>query len=131
MVEVMAKCRLCKEEIRVGTHNVEKRPMYTRDGNLVWMTYFVCHKCGARNFVQADDEYTNELLEEETKLVIKVMKQKKFGKTPHRKQSEKRKQIEMDLARTRKILMSALEGEPVKDSVTGATYIVSFNNSVS
>lgn len=131
MFVVNAKCDFCGEETRVGAPNVEKRLMCTRDGSAVWMTYFVCRKCGVRNFVQADDEYTNKLLEEETKLVVKVMKQKKFGKTPHRKQSERRKQIEQDLARTRKTLMSALRGEIVKDSITGATYIVSFNDSVS
>lgn len=127
MVEVNVKCMFCEEQVAVGTHNIEKRLMATADGSTIWVTYFVCSKCAKKNFVQVDSDNTHRLLEKETKLLVKALKGKKFGKTPHKKQSEKRKQIAMDLANSRKMLMDSLKGQTVIDCKTEESYILCFN----
>lgn len=131
MVEVKVKCAVCGKEVKVGTHNIQKSMMVTTEDEPLWMTYFDCPHCSCRNFVQVDNQDTNALVEEESRLLISVMKQKRFGKTVHRKQSEQRKQIERDLAESRKELMLYVTGKTVVDCKTRSPYMVLFTDTTS
>lgn len=127
MLDVKMKCSSCEKEVTVGSHNIKKHIMITSDHEHVWMTYFDCPHCSVRNFVQVDNDETNEMVEEESRLMVKALKQKKFGKTLTKKQSEKRKQIERDLAESRKKLMESVKDKVVIDCDTNESYTVSFN----
>ena len=127
MLEVKMKCSSCEKEVTVGSYNIKKTMMVTTDGEYVWMTYFDCPHCSVRNFVQVDNDETNEMVEEESRLMVKALKQKKFGKTLTKKQSERRKQIEQDLAESRNKLMESVKGKVVTDCDTNKSYTVSFN----
>lgn len=128
MVEVMMECISCGEKVVVGTHNIKQSWVVRSDtGEHVRMTYFDCPHCSERNFVQGDDAETIKLVEAEAKLMLAAMKQKRFGKTLHKKQSEKRKQIEKDLAYSRKLLMDSLVGQCIIDCESKESYTVSFN----
>lgn len=128
MVEIKVRCIECEAKHQVVVGMVKKQEMKIEEiGESIWLTYFDCPSCGARNFVQVDDSYTNELLKTETDLMIKVMKQKKFGKVPHRKQSEKYKRISNDLAESRKTLMESLTGKYVIESETNERFELQFN----
>lgn len=131
MVEVKIKCVSCGNEVAVGTHNIKKSMFIPTDGEYLWMTYFECPECSRRNFVQVDNMDTNALVEADTKLVIRAMKQKRLGKTLHRKQSERHKQIERDLAESRKALMLSVSGKMVIDCETMVRYVAVFNDTTS
>lgn len=126
ILSVGIKCKGCNEMTEVGVNNLKKSMMTTINGECVWMTYFDCPKCGLRNFVQADSEATNKLLEAETKLIIMAIKKKKLGKAISQKQSEKRKRIEADLAESRNNLNRYLSGMMVTDCETKLSYVVRF-----
>lgn len=127
MLEVKMKCSSCEKEVMVGSHNIKKSEMVMSDNMHVWMTYFDCLHCSERNFVQVDNDKTNEMVEEESRLMVKALKQKKFGKTLTKKQSERRKQIERDLAESRNKLMESVKGKVVIDCDTNESYTVFFN----
>lgn len=127
MFEVKINCMECGVEHQV-TDMVNKREMkFEETGESIWLTYFDCPSCGARNFVQADDANTNELLKREINLMIKALEQKKYGKMPRRKQSEKFKRVSNDLAKSRRMLMVNLAGKRAVDPETNERFDIYFN----
>lgn len=128
MLKVNMNCIQCEKEMSIGAPELKKVQASTVDGEHLWFTYFDCAYCGARNFVQVDNDKTQELLKNEAKLMLTALKLKRRGKSCSKRLSEKRKRISNDLAKTRKELTEHVSGQIVVNDEGNQTFIAYFNN---
>lgn len=70
-------CPKCK--VGFDLEKVEKEKFKLEGRQSMWLTYFDCPVCKQRIFVQLDNEETNAILNDLTKIVARVAKYKKSG----------------------------------------------------
>lgn len=114
------ECSDCKNSFEVTKDKVVfNQPFKAKDGQTIFLTYYVCPECGRRHYSQIDDKTTSELRKETSKVGAKLFAISSKGKQVPRKQKEKfdREQRRLTLLRTQ--LVKKYEGETVTDTETG------------
>lgn len=114
------ECSDCKTSFDVSKDKVVfNQPFKVKDGQTIFLTYYVCPKCGHRHYSQIDDKTTSELRKDTSKVGAKLFAISRKGKHVPKKQKEKfdREQRRLTLLRTQ--LVKQYEGETVTDTLTG------------
>lgn len=81
----------------------------------MWLTYFDCPKCGKRTFCQIDDEVTNSLLRDLTRVIARIAKYNRNGQTPPKKLQHKYDTISGMLRSKRTELLETYNGSWFED----------------
>ena len=102
---VMAECLGCKEKIMVSSNNLKKEEYRFEGKQSMWITHYDCPKCGRIHYCQIDDETTNSLLIEATKMLTKIAKYKSKQQGIPKKLQSKYSKNSKDLAASRIKLM--------------------------
>lgn len=98
---VMAECLGCKEKIMVSSNNLKKEEYHFEGKQSMWITHYDCPKCGRVHYCQIDNETTNSLLIETTKMLAKIAKYKSKQQGIPRKLQSKYSKNSKDLAASR------------------------------
>lgn len=120
----MIECENCKAKIAGTAINHKKE--FKVNGQSIFLTYFDCHCCGKRHFVQIDDATSLSELKFVTNQFFKLVKRRKDGKSVSKKQSENFKNSRQHLSDYRIKLMKEFTGKSVTD-ITGIEYVLRFN----
>ena len=102
---IMAECLGCKEKIMVSSNNLKKEEYHFEGKQSMWITHYDCPKCGRVHYCQVDDETTNSLLIETTKMLAKIAKYKSKQQGMPKKLQSKYSKNSKDLATSRIKLM--------------------------
>ena len=113
---IAAECKKCEAKFRVSSENLVYQEKHEEKGQSIYITYYDCPECGARHYVQIDDDSTLELLNEANGLAFKLNAYKKNGKGTPRKQSARFKKIRKLLEKRRHELMAEYDGTILDDN---------------
>lgn len=113
---VMVECLGCKEKITVSSDNLKKEEYRFGGKQSMWITHYDCPKCGRIHYCQIDDETTNSLLIETTKMLAKIAKCKSKQQDIPKKIQSKYSKNSKDLAASRIKLMKQYNHQWFEDS---------------
>lgn len=127
-MEKYAECQKCKARFLIDKDIVQyQKEFKDKNGQSIYLSYYDCHRCGRRHWVQIDDSNSILKLNEQKKLFIRLSKQKAARKAISKKQSAKHAKIQRDLSDYRIKLMKEFTGKTVADVETGMHYILEFS----
>lgn len=113
--DVVAVCRRCGQKFHLGTEiPVIYRQEY-RDAHdaVIMLTYYDCPQCGTRHFVQADDATSVRMLNDVSKVFVKIAVAKSSGKCVPAKLQDKYTKCKSHLGMYRMKLMLDWNGRDV------------------
>jgi len=122
------ECHKCKVSQKESPINV-KTEHANFNGQTIELKYYDCPVCRARNFVQADNKFSQKLLTDCNKMIRNQMLLNSMGKSG--KQSGKMKKMQIHLRKVRNTLLKELSGNQIStgEIVHFVTYeIVGDNN---
>lgn len=129
MFEMLAKCESCGSSIDVNPNTIIKKEVTcVEDCSELSITYYDCEKCSRRHIVQVDNQETNKMLTEFTKLMAKASIVKKNNKQLKKKEITKINKIRSDLAEKRFLLMQKYQGKHYLDNGRELTFEVSMQD---
>lgn len=105
-----AECIECKEQFTIDSSIVKKEEYKFEGKQSMWLTHYDCPKCGRTHFCQIDDQNTNRLLVEATKIMARIAKCKQHGQGVPKKLQLIYKKNSTDLAVSRTKLMKQYSG---------------------
>ena len=109
-ITISCKCKKCGENVTLCGTDIGKQEYKTRGNKSVWCTYFVCPHCGEKHIVQLDDIVTNGFLIEVTKLMARIAKAQRQGKSTKRYRNRYNK-IKVKLEDSRRTLSDKYNGK--------------------
>lgn len=123
---IFAKCQACATLIKLDRSTINKTICRDEDGRSIFLTYYDCHECGKRYFVQADDNYSMEMLSNVSKTFVRLASAKQKGRIIRPKQREKFNRLRSHLDRYRTKLMREWSNKNVTDVASGNVYTLEF-----
>lgn len=134
MMPIKLKCQKCGEIICVRNTDIKCEEFLESNddarGNevIIIVKSIVCPECKEKIYVQADTHQTLAMADEVVNLMVKKLKARKYGRTFHKKQSDKAKRINNDLEFFRKCLIESLEGKPMTNVFTRGIEVLHFTD---
>ena len=129
-MNLLVECENCKTKfnIHAGNNNIiTHKKEFKVNGQLIFLTYYDCPKCGRRHYVQIDDATSLNKLKEVSKQFVKLAVLKKRGKNISQKQSDKFKKARQHLSDYRINLMKEYTGKLIYDSETDSDFELRFS----
>ena len=106
------ECSKCKNIIALNGFLIkEKKIKVHRYDKEVYLTYWICPKCGEVHTVQIDNDDTKILLDKERTNVLKAYNCRKKCKSVSKKLKKEHERISKDLREMRRSLIELYNGE--------------------
>lgn len=101
---MVINCPECKNNFDVES---AKKERFKFEGKkFLWLTYVDCPNCGKRIFCQIDNEETNRIINDISKLLCRILRYKRNGQGIPKKLQSKYNRSSEDLKRIRKDLVA-------------------------
>lgn len=124
----LAKCEDCGSQFPIDQKNVVYQERFkTKNGQIIFLTYYDCPECGRRHWVQVDDTQTLGMLRQQQKMFVRLAKKRSNGQDVGKKQSAKFAKAQKDLSNNRNELMKEFTGKTVVNEETGESYKLRFS----
>lgn len=133
---LQVKCMQCNEQFELSTNligmngiNHKVKFTYKEEGKeekKIYLTYYVCPKCGKKYFVQIDDDTSLKAFKTISKNFIKLTRMKKNGDVPKKQQQKFNKQRKI-LEVYRNNLKTEFTGKTIHDDRTDEEFILVFS----
>lgn len=123
-VKLKNNCSKCNCLFELNSKSIEAIEAIV-NGKKVYLLYFICTNCGSYYFVQADNDETLNLLNNEVKsLFIKVCILRRKGKKIPKSLNKKRKELNAKLSVMRKNLIDNCKNHQIE--IDGKNIIIKF-----
>ena len=130
-MSLLVECEDCKTKFSISAgeaaNAVTHKKEFNVNGQSIFLTYYDCHKCGRRHYVQIDDAVSLNKLKEVSRQFVKLAVAKKKGKDIPQKQSAKFKKARQHLSDYRMKLMKEYTGKLVHDNETDSDFVLRFS----
>lgn len=127
-MKVMVKCEGCDNKFEVvsgeSIGSIIHKKKFRCEEKSLYLTFFDCPKCGIRHFVQIDDKYSLNLLNDVSRQFVKLSSAKKKDKEIPQNQLAKFNKSRQHLSDYRNGLMKGYTGKLVYDSDTDSTFVL-------
>lgn len=133
---LQVKCMQCNEHFEltnnlICANGINHKIEFTyreegKDDKKLYLTYYVCPKCGKKYFVQIDDDTSLKSFKTISKNFIKLARMKRNGDVPKKKQQKFNKQRKM-LEVYRNNLKTEFTGKSIHDDRTDEEFILVFS----
>ena len=130
---LQVRCTNCNEQFElttkiIGANGINHKVEFTckekgREDKKLYLTYYVCPKCGKKYFVQIDDEISLKAFKTISKNFIKLARLKQSGRVTRKQQLKFNKQ-RRNLEAYRNKLKTYYVGKTVYDKRTGENFIL-------
>lgn len=119
-------CEDCKYEFGISNALVNHKKEFLVNGQKIFLTYYICPKCGRYHYVQIDNEASLRKLREVSYLFIKLSIAKKKGNVS-KKQLAKFNKTRRNLSDYRIMLMKEYTGKLIHDNETDTDFELKFS----
>lgn len=133
---LQVKCTQCNEKFElstnlIGMNGINHKVEFTykeesKEEKKIYLTYYVCPKCGKKYFVQIDDDTSLKAFKTVSKNFVKLARIKKNGDVPKKKKQKFNKQRKM-LEVYRNNLKTEFTGKVIHDDRTDEEFILVFS----
>lgn len=126
---LQVRCTNCNEQFElttnlIGANGINHKIEFTcEEGKKLYLTYYVCPKCGKKYFVQIDDEISLKAFKTISKNFIKLARLKQSGRVTRKQQLKFNKQ-RRNLEAYRNKLKTYYVGKTVYDKRTDENFIL-------
>lgn len=130
-VSLMVECEDCKQKFEISSIEANGKVTHKREfkieGKSIFLTYYDCPSCGRRHYVQIDDSFSLNKLNEVNRMFIKMSVAKRKGKAIPEKQQDKFKKARQNLSNYRIFLMKEYTDKLLYDSETDSKFVLRFS----
>ncbi len=129
ILSLLVECEGCKKKFSVssGDPTIKHKVETKIEGKSIFLTYYDCHSCGRRHFVQIDDNESLRLLHESKSQFIKLLMAKRKGKAVADKSISKFNKTRKHLSDYRTKLMKDYTGKSIKMDGTDSDIVLRFS----
>lgn len=131
VLSLLVECEECGEKFTISSDksggNLQHKKEFYANGQLIFLTYYVCPKCNKRHFVQIDNRKTLNALRVERRMFVKMAGKKAKGERVPKKQLDKYRKLTDNLRNSRIELMKEFTEAIVHDSETDSYFELRFS----